>query len=244
MFIFPAYNVDPTREKSIGDDIQMKRIKLGREVWMLLYLPLYLLIFYLAERTQVSRYWITDCALDLKIPFVPGFVFAYVSWYPLMIGMTLWLLVKDRRTFIEYGWMVILGLSASLATFFLLPSAQNLRPVVLEGNGLAERLVSGIYAVDTNTNVFPSMHVVGTLAAMCAAFRSSSIRPTVKWGIALLGLMINVSTLLIKQHAILDMLGGLIYFAVVYLLVCVLPQCSKNRKRCSKMSRRAGTTQL
>lgn len=207
----------------------MKRLKLGREAWMLLYLPLYLLVFYLAERYHAPRYWITDCSLDARIPFVPGFVFAYVSWYPLMIGMTLFLLFRDRRAFVEYGWMVILGLTASLVTFFVLPSAQNLRPDVA-GEGLAQRLLQGIYMADTNTNVFPSMHVVGTLAAVCAAYRSTAICPATRRGIALLGMMINVSTLLVKQHALLDVLGGAAYFVVVYMLVCVLPRCGRPRE--------------
>ena len=213
----------------------MKRLKLGREAWLLLYLPLYLLIFYLAEHTHAAHYWITDCPLDAAIPFVPGIVFAYVSWYPLMIGMTFYLLFKDRKTFLEYGWMVILGLTASLVTFFVLPSAQNLRPPVVEGGGLAGMLVRGIYMADTNTNVFPSMHVVGTLAAVCAAFRSQRVHPAARWGIALLGLLINVSTLMIKQHALPDVLGGIAYFVAVYLLVCVLPQCvRRGRKRAAR----------
>lgn len=196
---------------------------------MLLYLPLYLLIFFLAERYQAPHYWITDCPLDCGIPFVPGFVFAYVSWYPLMIGMTLYLLFRDRRAFVEYGCMVILGLTASLATFFILPSAQNLRPELAGNGGLAQWLLQGIYSVDTPTNVFPSMHVVGTLAAVCAACRTPSIHPAARRGIALAGLIINVSTLLVKQHALLDVLGGVAYFAVTYLLVCVLPGRGKQR---------------
>lgn len=219
----------------------MKRLRPGQEAWMLLYLPLYLLLFHLAEQYCAPHYWITDGPLDFAIPFVPGFVFAYVSWYPLMIGMTFYLLFRDRRAFVEYGWMVILGFTASLATFFVLPSAQNLRPALM-GSGLAQRLLRGIYMVDTNTNVFPSMHVVGTLAAVCAAYRTPALRPAARRGIVLLGLMINVSTLLVKQHALLDVLGGIAYFAVMYLLVCALPEWRK--LRAVRSARRRHAAQL
>ena len=188
---------------------------------MLLYFPVYLLLFYLVERTVTDQYWVSWCALDDGIPFVRGFVFAYVLWYPLMLGMTLWLLFRDRRAFLRYGWTVILGLTASIAIFLIFPSGQNLRPAAVPGNDLASWLLRAIYAADTNTNVFPSMHVVGTLAAMAAAFDTPSIPRWARWGVAALGVAINASTVLIKQHSVLDILGGIVLFGIVYLVVCV-----------------------
>lgn len=190
---------------------------------MLLYFPVYLLLFYWVEHAITGNYWGSWCILDDWIPFVDGFVFAYVMWYPLMVGMTLWLLVRDRRAFLRYGWTVIIGLTASIAIFFILPSGQNLRPETVPGSGLAAMLVRAIYAMDTNTNVFPSMHVVGTLAAMVASFDTPSISRRARGCIVGLGVLINASTVLIKQHSVLDILAGIALFALVYLTVYVLP---------------------
>ena len=197
---------------------------------MLLYFPVYLLLFYVVEHAVTQGYWVSWCPLDDWIPFVRQFVYFYVLWYPLMVGMTLWLLVRDTRAFVRYGWTVILGLSASIALFFLFPSIQELRPAQVSGSDLAAMLVRAIYAVDTNTNVFPSMHVVGTLAAVRAAWDTRSISGRMRWAIAVLGVLINLSTVLIKQHSALDILGGAVLFAIVALPVYALTGKRKRKK--------------
>ena len=190
---------------------------------MLIYLPAYLLLFYLVEHMVTQSYWVSWCPLDDWIPFVRQFVYFYVLWYPLMVGMTLWLLARDKRAFVRYGWTVIIGLSASIALFFLFPSIQELRPAQVPGSDLAAMLVRAIYAVDTNTNVFPSMHVVGTLAAVRAAWDTERISKGARRAIAALGVLINLSTVFIKQHSALDILGGAVLFAIVALPVYGLP---------------------
>ena len=197
---------------------------------MLLYFPVYLLLFYVVEHAVTQGYWVSWCPLDDWIPFVRQFVYFYVLWYPLMVGMTLWLLVRDTRAFVRYGWTVIIGLTASIAIFFLFPSGQDLRPAQVPGDDLAAMLVRAIYAVDTNTNVFPSMHVVGTLAAVRAAWDTRSISGRARWAIAVLGVLINLSTVLIKQHSALDILGGAVLFAIVALPVYALTGKRKRKK--------------
>ena len=207
---------------------KMKR-KSGREIWYLLYLPIYLLLFVLVEQLIVDNYWVSWCTLDDWIPFVRQFVLIYVLWYPLMLGTTLYLLWKDRRAFVRYARSVVIGMTACMLIFLLLPSGQELRPAEVPGNDLTARLLRAIYAADTNTNVFPSMHVVGTLAAVIGIFDSRSASRSVQWGVAALGVLINASTALIKQHSVLDVLGGIVLYWLVYLLVYRLPELQRQR---------------
>ena len=208
---------------------KMKR-KFGRECWYLLYLPIYLLMFVAVEHLVVDNYWVSWCTLDDMIPFVRQFVLVYVLWYPLMLGTTLYLLLKDRRAFLRYARSVVLGLTACMLTFVLLPSGQELRPAEVSGSDLTARLLRFIYAADTNTNVFPSMHVVGTLAAVIGIFDSRSAPRGVQWGVAALGVLINASTVLIKQHSVLDILGGVVLYWLVYLAVYRLPELNRSSR--------------
>ena len=222
---------------------KMKR-KFGRECWYLLYLPIYLLLFALVEHFIVDNYWVSWCTLDDQIPFVRQFVLIYVLWYPLMLGTTLFLLLKDRRAFVRYARSVVLGLTACMLIFVLLPSGQNLRPAEVPGNDLSAWMVRAIYAADTNTNVFPSMHVVGTLAAVIGIFDSRSASLGAKWGVAALGVLINASTVLVKQHSVLDILAGIALYALVYLAVYRLPELyrgSRLAKPCAARNRRRRT---
>ena len=220
------------------------RRRMGRELWYLLYLPIYLLLFVLVEHFIVDNYWVSWCTLDGRIPFVRQFVLIYVMWYPLMLGTTLYLLLRDRRAFVRYARAVVLGLTACLLIFVLFPSGQNLRPAEVPGNDLTAWMVRAIYAADTNTNVFPSMHVVGTLAAVIGFFDSRSASPGAKWGVAALGVLINASTVLIKQHSLLDILGGIALYWLVYLAVYRLPELyrgSRLARPCAARSRRRRT---
>ena len=208
-----------------------KTRRIGREAWLLIYVPIYLALFYLVEHVITDNYWVSYCPLDDKIPFVRQFVFIYVLWYPLMAGMALWLLRRDRRAFLRYGWSVAAGLTLSIAIFFIWPSGQNLRPAVLPENDLASVLLRAIYAADTNTNVLPSMHVVGTLAAVRAAFEPECFdKKLPRWAVAALGLMINASTVLVKQHSLLDLLAGLALYLLIYPFIYVLPDKLLRRK--------------
>ena len=191
--------------------------KPGREAWLLMYLPIYLILFFVVEHVITDNYWVSYCPLDDMIPFVRQFVFVYVLWYPLMAGMALWLLFRSKRAFLRYAHAVIAGLTLSIVIFFIWPSGQNLRPAEVTGGDLAAVLMRLIYAADTNTNVLPSMHVVGTLAAVRAAFEPDCFEGKwQRWAIAALGLLINASTVLIKQHSLLDLLAGVILYLLIY----------------------------
>ena len=217
---------------------------MGRELWYLLYLPIYLLLFVLVEQLVTDNYWVSWCTLDGRIPFVRQFVLIYVMWYPLMLGTTLYLLLRDRRAFVRYARAVVLGLTACLLIFVLFPSGQNLRPAEVPGNDLTAWMVRAIYAADTNTNVFPSMHVVGTLAAVIGFFDSRSASLGAKWGVAALGVLINASTVLIKQHSVLDIFAGIALYALVYLAVYRLPELyrgSRLARPCAARCRRRRT---
>lgn len=187
-------------------------------LWVL-YLPCYLILYFIAEQLITTDYWVSYCPLDDKIPFVPQFVIVYVLWYPLMIGSGFYLLVKDPRAFIRYMYSVSIGLTMSLLICLLFPNGQNLRPE-LTADDLFSWILSRIYAADTNTNVLPSMHVVGTMAALFAWFDTKAV--THKWirpALVILGILINASTVLVKQHSFLDIIAGLILALVVWVLV-------------------------
>jgi len=187
-----------------------------------LYLPVYLVMFFGIEALvpRGSVYWETSLPIDSLIPFAEVFVVPYVLWYPLLVGVGAWLLFKDGPAFRRYMWSLMLTLTFSVVFCAFVPNGQDLRPVSFPRDNIFTRLVGLLYSVDTNTNVFPSIHVVGTLAAVFAVMDTGSIkqrwvRPTV----LVLSFLIIISTVLIKQHAILDMAGGIALSIVAYQLV-------------------------
>lgn len=192
-------------------------IKKHPYVLWVLYLPVYLVLFFAVEKIITTDYWVSYCWLDDWIPFIPAFVVFYTFWYPLMIGTGLYLLWKDPEAFTRYMYFTSIGLTLSLLICLVFPNGQELRPAVL-GDDVFSRVIGLIYAADTNTNVLPSMHVVGTSAVMAAWYHTPVQRKWVRPAVLVLGLLINASTVLIKQHSFLDILAGLVVAAAVYVV--------------------------
>ena len=181
------------------------------ELKYVLWLPVYLLSFFVIERVVVTNYWPTQTWLDSYIPFCEWFVIPYCLWYPLLAAVGLWLLWKDREGFRRYMRFLALTFFASALIWFLIPNGQDLRPAVMPRDNPLSRLVEALYSIDTNTNVFPSVHVVGAVGAAWAVKKTPSLdgHKLLRGATAILALLICLSTLFIKQHAVLDVIGGL-----------------------------------
>ena len=176
-----------------------------------LWLPVYLLSFVLLEHVPASGYWPTQLPLDDAIPFCEYFVIFYCLWYVLLIGVGLYLLFRDRDAFRRYMQFLAITFFLSELIWILVPNGQDLRPAVMPRDNLFTALISALYRIDTNTNVFPSVHVVGAVGAALAVWDSHSLRhrKMLRWGVVVLAALTCVSTLFVKQHAILDVVSGL-----------------------------------
>ena len=65
------------------------------------------------------------------------------------------------------------------------------------------------------------MHVLGCMAAVFGLFRCRTTPRWAKIGVIVLSVLINCSTVFIKQHSILDVIVALIVCVVLYLVVFV-----------------------
>ena len=199
--------------------------RLRQEYRYLLWLPVYLLLFLLLEQRPMDHYWATQIPLDDLIPFCEWFAIPYCLWYPLLIGMGLYLFWKDSPAFRRY--MTFLGVTffASALIWLLIPNGQDLRPLVLPRDNVLTRLMVVLYAIDTHTNVFPSVHVVGAVGAAAAAWDCAALRQK-QWVnplISILSVLICLSVVFVKQHGLLDLLGGL-FLSVAAVWVIYRPQ--------------------
>lgn len=200
----------------------MKRI-LGehKHALLSLYFVIYIAWFLLAEQLVTDNYTVIYHWLDDYIPFCEIFVLPYVLWYPFFAAVGVFLLLKDKYEFCRYMWAMMIGLSFCLALYLVFPNGQELRPEVFPRDNIFSRMVGRLYSVDTNTNVFPSMHVYGTIVPVVAAIRYKGFKGRVwlKAAIVVLGLLICLSTVFIKQHSVLDIFSGAALYIPVYFLV-------------------------
>ena len=189
-------------------------------ILLLLFWPLYGLGFFVLE--EYAPFWFRPvvCPLDYKIPFCEAFAIPYLFWFPYMITLLVYLGLFEPDVFRKLMGGIILAYTLSLTTFVVYPSRQPLRPLIFTRNNFCIRIVNWIYHHDTSTNTFPSVHVVGSLLTFYASLKARGLRRTgwrLYFGISCL--LICASTLLIKQHSILDLLGGCVVATIVWILL-------------------------
>ena len=176
----------------------------------LLFWPIYGLLFLTVERLWIrDSYAPVHCALDDAIPFCELFLLPYLFWFVFLVGMLLYTLLRDPDAFRGMMRFIIVSYSAAILIYMLFPNCQQLRPLAFQRDNPLTRFIARFYEFDTNTNVCPSIHVIGSAAAMFAAWDSRDFQ-TAAWRIAFLvtALLISVSTVFIKQHSVLDLLAA------------------------------------
>ncbi len=193
--------------------------------YSLLLLPIFA-CYFIPEQLIVTEYHATEIAFDALIPLLPGFVYFYLLWFPLLVFGGFWLLFTDGVIFRRYMVYLTVAYFISAVVYLTYPNGQDLRPADLHVHDLSTIILAFIYRVDTNTNVLPSLHVIGSVGAAAALCRSESIRSGwIKAALFLLAVLVSVSTVFVKQHGILDVVAGL----AVGLLLCPII-CRKIKK--------------
>lgn len=191
-------------------------------LWALCLIPI-LICYFVPEWLVHTDYHPTQIALDASIPFAPFFVYFYLLWFALLAGMGLWLLLCDGSGFREYMLFLAVSFFACAVFYLCWPNGQDLRPAEMEVDSLSTWILSRLYAFDTNTNVLPSLHVIGSVGAAFAALRTPTIRSRgVKAAVLMIAVLVSASTVFVKQHAILDVAAGLVTGIALYLLTALV----------------------
>ncbi|MBO4216399.1 MAG: phosphatase PAP2 family protein [Clostridia bacterium] len=191
-------------------------------VWALCYLP-YIILYFIAEKVVTGDYYVSYLPVDDLIPFCEWFIFAYVLWFP-FLAVGAFAALSDKKAFRRQ--MLFVGISFSLTLIFdmIFPNGQDLRPVLSGDLNVAERLCAGIYAADTNTNVLPSMHILGAFAVVGSYLSSEKLRKRkITVLLIILSVVISASTVLVKQHSMLDVIWGAVAGTAMTVLTYVIP---------------------
>ncbi len=196
-----------------------------RHLWLLLYWPVFGIMFFLVERGGItSGFTPVYCSLDDKIPFCEYFLIPYLFWFVYLTGVIAFTLLFDAKAFRRVMYFIMVSYSITMAIYLIYPTCQELRPAAFERDNLFTRFMAGFYQFDTNTNVFPSLHVIGSVASMLGFCDTKYIKST-GWKAAnvIVMILISVSTVFLKQHSILDVIGAV----PVCLVAWVLAYCRR-----------------
>lgn len=180
---------------------------------------LYLSLFFLLEFWGDRPYWVVDTWLDQYIPFNEYFIIPYVIWYFYIIIGFVYFTFFEVEGFHRTQFYLWTGMFAAMIFCTIVPNCQNLR-VELANENIFQMMVSFLYQVDTNTNVFPSIHCYNSIMMMATLLKSEKVRSykLLSVFIVVLSILICMSTVMLKQHGILDVAGAIVLSIVVYFI--------------------------
>lgn len=140
---------------------------------------------------------------ELALPFVPQFIWFYLSMYLLFAVPPFFLNPAELR---RLARELIAGTLLSGLIFLLLPARLGF-PRVLPDDPALKSLYEGIFLLDQPFNLVPSLHVVYSAAIVFAVMARAGLGHRLFFAGWLA--LIAVSTLLVHQHHLLDVVAGL-----------------------------------
>ena len=184
--------------------------------WLLFGLSFYALEWLVPER----QYHVMYHPIDDRIPFCELFLIPYLFWFVFMVFAYFYTFFADPRAFRRLMLFTVLTYGGGLLMFILFPTCQNLRPLTFARDNVLTRLMAWFYTCDTSTNVCPSLHVCGSLAAAFGLVDTKRFStPARRRTVLAIALTICISTVFVKQHSIIDTVCGLIFSGFAWLAI-------------------------
>lgn len=205
-----------------------------RHGWVFIYGIFYCIWFFSLERANFDFKEIR-CFIDDYIPQLEVFVIPYMLWFVFVAFTIATFFFTSRTDFYHCVAFLFIGMTLCLAIFTLFPSKFDRGPEFL-GQDIFSEIIRYIHRVDTNTNVFPSIHCYNSIGCTIALIKSETfqtnectsigrkrINLSIKLGAAILSILICLSTLFIKQHSFLDFVGAVVLSIIMYAFVYMIP---------------------
>lgn len=152
---------------------------------------------------------VLTCPLDARIPFSPPWVIVYCLSFPFWICTGLWILCQEKAHTYRFTAAYVLAMLLSAAVFLLFPGTMD-RPEIT-GCGFFDEWMRLIYRADSATNLFPSLHVLVSWFCWRGTLGCRGIPKWYKAFSFVFFVLVSFSVLLVKQHALIDIPGGIFF---------------------------------
>ncbi len=176
------------------------------------------ILYLLSEKISGSNAMLIGNYIDTLIPFKIEAIIPYCSWYFLLFIVPYYYYKKDKDLFSKYIISYILISFIANIIFILCPTTVN-RPII-NGNGILNNIAKIIFSVDDKAvNCFPSLHCAISFLWIIYTLSIKNSNKYIKLIITIISISIIISTLLIKQHVFIDMIGGICLTSLVIIIV-------------------------
>lgn len=195
----------------------MKKINYKIIVMIIALIIFQVFSYYVAKLTPFDAHILTS-NIDLKIPFLSGFIYFYIMWYILLFTLPLFMYIKDEEGLCKYFVSSFICLIISTLIFIFYPTIV-IRPEIITNN-FTNNIVSLIYLIDNPAmNCLPSGHCIICFLYIFTFFKNKNINISIRISVEIISILIILSTLFTKQHVIIDVLTALVISLSTYIIV-------------------------
>lgn len=215
--------------KNMNDSPAMSglRLKLNtfwrnhRHALLFLYALIYMPWFAFLESHVTRRFHIVHMVMDDYIPFVEYFIVPYLFWFVYVSAAFVFFFFYDKEDFKKMCLFLFTGMTIFLIISTIYPNGTYIRPIVFPRDNVFTDLVKMVYAADTPTNLFPSIHVYNSIGTHLAIKNSNAFKDKryVVFSSQIVSILIILSTMFVKQHSLFDVLTGIGLGFFMWLLV-------------------------
>lgn len=174
--------------------------------------------FELINRPLIGPTRSIEISLDNLIPFIKQFILIYHLFMPCLIVFALILLKENKQLYLQYIFCLFFSQILAYIIYLFWQTEIPRYNINLLGSDFFSKLVRLTYMTDNNYNGCPSLHVSQMLSLIIFSFKSK-ITIRIKIPMVILAFLIAISTVLVKQHVILDILGGILLSSFVCIFI-------------------------
>ena len=162
---------------------------------------LVMVLYFVTNRLNVGReVYDFGIFLDNLIPLVTWFVYFYLAYFILML---IPFFISNNTKSLTWRYCVSIIVSS---LFFVIIPTSIYRPL-LENVNLNNYLVNMIHYLDKPYNLFPSLHAALLTLSFMFLYKHDK---KLSYKLSPLFILSFISTVFIKQHYVLDLIGGVL----------------------------------
>lgn len=214
-----------------------------KHLYILSYFFIYLIWFQYVEETVTTHFHVVHVAVDDYIPFCEYFIIPYLLWFAYVAWGIIHTARHNKQDYYRLCAFLFTGMTVFLMISTFYPNGHYLRPQYFAHHNVFTSLCEWLWAADTPTNLFPSIHVYNSIAVHLAVTQSSDLKhsKTVRFLSFTLMVSIILATMFLKQHSAFDVITA---FLLAYVMYCIIyrhkwtkasaPQKSRGNVRLSR----------
>ncbi len=180
-----------------------------------------------------------ESGLDRLIPFWPPSAVIYLGCYLFWAANYILIASRSKEEVCKFFSADFLSRIACFAVYLAYPTT-NTRPA-LSPDGFWNQVMSLVYSIDAADNLFPSIHCLVSWFCYIGIRGKKDVPAWYRGASCLMAALVCLSTLLTKQHVIIDVIGGVLLAEICFWIGKKTPIWSVYEKQLDKMLKTGGS---